>query len=149
MKKKLTLAAAFIFLLLTSYTNAQENNKMTPAEVYQAFGKSMMEGTKDWYNLLHNDIEFRGPVDQSKGKQDFIKLNESFLPTIRGNKLVKTIEDGNYLITQVEMQVFTETEKVITLYMTEWYEVVDGKFKTIKVYYDSYEFRNEGGMKKY
>lgn len=143
---KLTIATA-VLLLLSIQVEAQEKGN-GPTNVYMAFGQSMMSGNNDWHNLLDEDLEFIGPVDQVKGKKAFIELNQSFMPTIRGNKMIQMVESGNFVITQIEMQVLTESDKVVTLNMTEWYEVIDGKFKSIRVFYDAYEFRNEGGMKK-
>jgi ketosteroid isomerase-like protein len=57
------------------------------------------------------------------------------------------VESGNYVITQLEMQVAMESGKVITLDMCEWYEIKDGKIQSIKIYYDADEFIKEMGMK--
>lgn len=116
-------------------------------EVFQAFGQGMMSGTDSWKDYIADDIIFIGPVDQVSGKDAFIKLNESFMPAIRGNRMKQVVESGNWAITQIEMQVAMESGKTITLDMSEWYEIKDEKIQSIKVYYDAEEFRKEMGMK--
>lgn len=115
-------------------------------EVFQAFGQGMMSGTDSWKEYIADDIKFVGPVDQVNGKDAFIKLNESFMPAIRGNNMKQAIESGNWVITQLEMQVAMESGKTITLDMCEWYEIKDGKIQSMKIYYDAEEFRKEMGM---
>ena len=143
-----------IGLILTTtlfYGQTTKTNKKmekSAMEVFQAFGQGMMSGTDSWKEHIADDMKFIGPVDQVNGKDAFAKLNESFMPTIRGNTMKQIAESGNFVITQVEMQVAMESGKTITLDMTEWYEIKDGKIQSIKVYYDADEYRKEGGMKK-
>ncbi|BDD11827.1 hypothetical protein FUAX_42590 (plasmid) [Fulvitalea axinellae] len=115
----------------------------TALEVFQSFGQKMMSGNDSWQDLIADDIQFIGPVDQLKGKKAFIELNESFMPTVRENNLKQLVESGNWVITQNEMRVAMKTGKTISLDMTEWIEVVDGKIQLIKVFYDAEEYRKE------
>ncbi len=143
--KNLILAG---LILLGTITYAQTNQKSkTAMEVFQAFGQGMMSGTDSWKDIVADDIIFIGPIDQVNGKDSFIKLNESFMPAIRGNKMKKVVDNGNFVITQIEMQVAMQSGKTITIDMTEWYEIKDGKIVSLKVYYDADEFRKEMGMK--
>ena len=112
-------------------------------EVFQAFGQGMMSGTDSWKEVISQDIVFTGPVDQVNGLEAFGKLNESFMPMIRGNEMKQAMETGNFVITQLEMDVAMPSGKTIKLEMSEWYEIEDGKIKSIKVYYDAEEFRKE------
>ena len=147
--KKLFLIG-LIFTVTTTYGQTTKTNKKmekSPMEVFQAFGQGMMSGTDAWQDYIADDIVFDGPVDQVKGKEAFIELNKAFMPAIRGNKMKQAVESGNYVITQIEMQVAMESGKTITLDMCEWYEIKDGKIQSMKIYYDAQEFRKEMGMK--
>ncbi len=115
--------------------------KRSPLEVFRAFGEGMMSGTDDWKAVLSDDIQFTGPVDQVKGLAAFSKLNEGFMPMIRGNQMKQVQEAGNYVITQIVMEVAMPSGTTIELDMCEWYEIKNGKIHSIKVYYDAEEFR--------
>lgn len=65
------------------------------------------------------------------------------MPMIRGNNLKQAVQAGDFVITQIEMDVAMPSGKTITLDMNEWYEVRDGKIQSIKVFYDAEEFRKE------
>ncbi len=41
------------------------------------------------------------------------------------------------------MDIAMPSGKTITLDMSEWYEIIDGKIQNIKVYYDAESFRKE------
>jgi len=119
----------------------------TALEVFQSFGQGMMSGTNSWKDFIADDIKFIGPVDQVYGKEAFVNLNESFMPAVKGNTLKQMVEKDNWVITQAEMQVATPSGKVITLDMSEWYEIEAGKIQSIKIFYDAEAFRKEMGLK--
>ena len=115
----------------------------TPMQVLEAFGQGMSSGTDSWKEVIAKDITFTGPVDQVSGIEAFTKLNEGFMPMIRGNRMKNAVESGDYVITEVEMDVAMPSGKTITLNMSEWYEVKEGKIQNIRVYYDADQFRKE------
>lgn len=117
--------------------------KKLPMEVFQEFGQGMMSGTGSWKEVISEDIVFTGPIDQVKGLEAFAKLNESFMPMIRGNEMKQVVEVGDFVITQMEMDVAMPSGKIIKLDMSEWYEIKDNKIQSIKVYYDAEQFRKE------
>jgi len=117
--------------------------KKSPMEVVQAFGQGLMSGTDSWKEVVAEDVAFTGPVDQVKGLEAFAKLNEAFMPMIRGNEMKKAVEAENFVITQIILDVAMPSGKLIKLDMSEWYEVVDDKIQSVKVYYDAEEFRQE------
>ena len=53
------------------------------------------------------------------------------------------IQQGDFVITQMEMDVAMPSGKTIKLDMSEWYEVKNGKIESVKIYYDAEEFRKE------
>ena len=121
--------------------------KKSPMEVFQAFGQGLMSGTDSWKEVVAEDILFTGPVDQVKGLDAFTKLNEGFMPMIRGNEMKQAVESGNFVITQLLMDIAMPSGKLITLDMNEWYEIENDKIKSIKIYYDAEEFRKEMAIK--
>lgn len=112
---------------------------------YQSFGKELGSGTEAWKNYVADDIRFIGPVDQVTGKAAFVDLNEKFMPSVRGNTVHQVITSGNWVITQQEMQVAMKSGKTITLDMSEWWQIEDGKIQSVKIYYDAEQYRAEGG----
>ena len=110
-------------------------------EVFQAFGQGLMSGTDSWKDAVSENIVFTGPVDQVRGLAAFVKLNENFMPMVRGNEMKQVVEAGNFVITQSVMDVAMPSGKVIKLDMSEWYEINDGKIQSIKIFYDAEEFR--------
>ena len=112
-------------------------------EVFQAFGQGLMSGTDSWKEVVAKNVKFTGPVDQVDGLEAFAKLNEGFMPMIRGNQMKQVLESGNFVITQVVMDIAMPSNKTIQLDMSEWYEIKDGKIQSIKIYYDAQEFRKE------
>ncbi len=115
----------------------------SPMEVFQAFGQGLMSGTDAWKEVLAEQVTFTGPVDQVQGKAAFIQLNERFMPMIRGNEMKQAQAAGNFVITQLEMDVEMPSGKTIKLDMSEWYEIKDNQIQSIKVYYDAEAFRKE------
>jgi len=112
-------------------------------EVFQAFGQGLMSGTDAWKSSVSDHVIFTGPVDQVKGIEAFSKLNEGFMPMIRGNEIKQIVETGDFVITQMLMEVAMPSGKTITLDMNEWYEIKNEKIQTIKIYYDAEAFRKE------
>ena len=117
--------------------------EQTPMQVVQAFGAGMASGTDSWKDVIAEDITFDGPAAQVAGRRSFIELNEGFMGMVRGNRMKRAVEAGEFVITQVEIDVAMPSGKTITLDMNEWYEVKTGKIQSIKVYYDAEEFRRE------
>ena len=81
--------------------------------------------------------------NQVNGIEAFTQLNEGFMKMIRGNRMKNAVEAGNFVITQVEVDVAMPSGKTITLDMNEWYEINNEKIQSIKIYYDAEEFRKE------
>lgn len=122
-------------------TKHSKTMSKTALEVFQSFGEGLMSGTDAWKDYVSDSIEFIGPVDQVEGRDAFAQLNESFVPMMRGSSMHQVIEKDNWVITQAEFQVAMPSGKTITLDMSEWYEIKNGRIQSIKVYYDAEEFR--------
>lgn len=116
-------------------------------KVLESFGHAMMNGSKEWHNLIADDVRFTGPVDKYKGKKTFIEKNEMFIPMMRGVQMHRRIEDAGVVMTEATYKVATPSGKVIELQTCEVTQVKSGKIQSIDLYYDAEEFRAEFGMK--
>jgi ketosteroid isomerase-like protein len=120
---------------------------MSNAErVWGAYAQSMQQGNDDWKNLLSNDVTFTGPAAQAVGKEAYIKITEDFFQMVRGAALKRHVANDHLVATEVEIKVATPGGNVITLDMTEFYEIRDSKITSVKVHYDAQEFRSEFGL---
>lgn len=115
----------------------------TALETVQAFQQSLGSGTNEWEQLLAEDIEFVGPVDQVSGRVANIELNKGFAPLMRGYEPIVHFEQGNHVLLEGVFTVATPSGGTIELKMAEIYEIVNGKIQHMRVYYDAEEFRKE------
>ena len=115
--------------------------KQSSMEVFQTFGQGLMSGTDSWKKVVAADVSFIGPVDQTEGIDAFAKLNETFMPIMKGLDMKQAVEAGQFVITQVVINIELPSGQKLNLDMTEWYEIKEGKIQSIKVYYDAEEYR--------
>ena len=114
-----------------------------PIEVFKLFRQSMLSKTKEWMNLIADDVSLIGPLAQVEGKENFIEINKPFFESIRGGEVHKIIEKENAVITQISTIVEVPSGKEITLEVCEWYEINENKISSLKVYFDTAEFLKE------
>ncbi len=103
----------------------------------------MGAGTSGWKELVSENIHFKGPVAEVKGKQDFIELNEGFFPNVRGYEPINAFEGGNFVCLEGVFKVATPKGQEISFAMGEVYTVENGIIQSVRVYYDAEEFRRE------
>lgn len=115
-------------------------------QIWAAYGQSMQQQNDNWKNLLAEDVTFTGPAAKAIGKAEYIKTTEDFFGMVRGAEMKRYVANDNLVVTEVEIKVATPTGKVIVLDMAEFYEIKDGKIKSVKVHYDAQEFRKEFGI---
>lgn len=115
----------------------------TSLQIVQNFQQSMGMGTTEWQNLFAEDIHFKGPVADVKGKEANIKLNIDFFPSVKGYTPIHVFEQGSFVSLEGTYTLAAPSGKTIELNMSEIYEIQDGKIKNIRVYYDAEEFRRE------
>ena len=65
---------------------------------------------------------------------------------VRGAEMKRYVANETLVATEVEIKVATPTGNIITLDMTEFYEIKKGKINSVKVHYDAQEFRREFGI---
>ena len=115
-------------------------------QIWGAYSQSMQQQNENWKSLLADDVTFTGPAAKAIGKSEYIKITEDFFGMVHGAELKRYVANENLVATEVEIKVAAPTGKIITLDMTEFYEINDGKIKSVKVHYDAQEFRKEFGM---
>ena len=112
-------------------------------EVVQNFQMSLGSGGNDWTNLVSENIHFKGPVDECKGKPKFIELNSGFFPRVKGYEPLNAFGNEQCATLEGTFKVETPKGNIIDLLMAEVYTVNEGKIDSIRVYYDAEEFRQE------
>jgi ketosteroid isomerase-like protein len=117
----------------------------TALQTVQSFQMSMGSGTNEWTDLVSENITFIGPVDQVRGKQKFIELNQGFFPMVRGYEHLSAFEQGNFVCLEGTFKVATPGGNEIELQMAEVYTIENGKIEEVRVYYDAEEFIKEFG----
>ena len=114
--------------------------------VWQSFAGSLQEGSQTWQDLLANDIEFIGPVMQTKGKDEFIKMNQEFMQMIRGFDIHKQVASDATVANECTLTLATPKQTEIDIKVVELFDIQDGKIQSLRVYYDPREFVQEFAM---
>ncbi len=91
-------------------------------------------------SLLADNFRFIGPVDQTTGIESFMKLNESFFPSVTGMRMLKQFENGNDVCSIYELDVKSPSGKSLTLNIADWVVVKNGKMVEERIYYDAREY---------
>lgn len=115
-------------------------------QIWGAYAQSMQNQNENWKNLLAEDVNFIGPAAKAIGKEEYIKTTEEFFGMVRGAEMKRYVANENLVATEIEIKVATPKGNVITLDMTEFYEIKDDKIQSVKVHYDAQEFRKEFGI---
>lgn len=111
-------------------------------QVYQDFFQAMLSKTDVWQSMITDDVKLAGPLAQVEGKEAFIAVNTPFFASITACQQLKVVEIGNTVVTQIITEVGMPNGKTIALAVSEWYDIADGKIASLKVYFDTFEFRN-------
>ena len=118
---------------------------LSALQTVQQFQQLVGSGSGDWTGLVADDIRFTGPVDQVSGKADFIALNNSFFPRVRGYQPITAFGQGDRAVLEGVFTIAAPSGNEIQCKIVEIYELSDGKIQNIRVYYDAGEFRKEFG----
>lgn len=117
----------------------------TAMQTVQSFQMSLGNGTTEWMDLVSENVTFKGPVADVKGKKDFIELNVGFLPSVRGYEPINSFEQGNFACLEGLYKIASPKGNEIEFVMAEVYTVEKGIIQGVRVYYDAEEFRKEFG----
>jgi len=97
-------------------------------------------------NLMADDIKFVGPAVQCSNKHEYKALLEQFIPQHISWKKHQSFENGDEVCIIEDIVIATPQETQITLELSEWFKISNGKIKEHKVYYDPTEFKNAFNM---
>jgi ketosteroid isomerase-like protein len=100
----------------------------------------------EWQDLVTDDVVFEGPVQQARGKAEFVNMTAQFLNAHRATRLLRRIADGNTVTSMFEFVVDTPSGYELTCPVAEWATVSDGRINEFHVYYDPREFVRAFGM---
>jgi limonene-1,2-epoxide hydrolase len=118
-------------------------SKTTALQTVQSFQTSLASGNDEWTDLVSENISFKGPVTDVKGKPAFIDLNKSFFPMVRAYEPINAFEQGNFACLEGRFKLATPKGNEIEVVMAEVYLVENGKIQAVRVYYDAEDFRKE------
>jgi len=113
----------------------------SPKKTYNLFRESMIMKTEEWKNLISEEVELIGPLVRLKGRLSFIEVNTPFFESVLSSELHELVESGNKIITRISTEVGLPDGESLTLEVSEWYEVKDGKITSLRTYFDTTEFR--------
>lgn len=97
-------------------------------------------------NILAKDMTFDGPLMRTSGAQDYIDSTKQFLQVHKATRMLKQFENGNDICSIYEMDIATPDGGTITIELTDWIQVANGKVAKQKIYYDPREFAKAFGM---
>ncbi|MDH5544420.1 MAG: nuclear transport factor 2 family protein [Gammaproteobacteria bacterium] len=119
----------------------------TPStQVWQAFMQSMQAGDNHWQSLVSDDVVFTGPVEQVRGKDDFIKLNLDFFKMVVAYDLHHQAAGENTVATEGTIKIKSPKGNELAFDLAEFYNIKDGKIQSVSIYYDPREFIQEFSM---
>jgi hypothetical protein len=111
-------------------------------KIYNAFREAMLSKTDSWISFLSENVTLKGPLAEVEGKQLFVEVNTPFFASIQDSKLLKVVELGDTVITQIITEIALPNGQNISLNVSEWYQIEDGLIQSLTVYFDTFEFRN-------
>ncbi|MDZ7880765.1 MAG: nuclear transport factor 2 family protein [Saprospiraceae bacterium] len=115
-------------------------------QVYYDFRNAMLSGTDSWTELISDDVKLKGPLAEVTGKDSFIAVNKPFFSSIQSSLAHKVVGSGQTVITQITTTVKLPTGSDLTLDVSEWYTIADGKIQSLVTYFDTHAFRSALGM---
>ena len=97
---------------------------------------------------MADDVSITGPVMQVRGKQAYIKTTLDFFQMVKDLRLHRYAASDSLVATEESFTVVTPSGDELTLDVAEFYEVRDGKIKSVKIYYDAEAFRRAFSMEQ-
>jgi hypothetical protein len=91
-------------------------------------------------SLLAEDFTFIGPVDQTRGIDAFMTLNQGFFPMVTGMRMLQQFENGDDVCSIYEIDFKPPTGETLILKVADWVTVKNGKMVEERLYYDAREY---------
>jgi ketosteroid isomerase-like protein len=96
--------------------------------------------------MLAEDMTFVGPLMKTTGAEEYINSTKQFLQMHKTTRMLKQFENENDVCSIYEMDIATPAGGTITLELTDWIQVANGRVVKQKIYYDPREFAKAFGM---
>ena len=107
-------------------------------EMVQRFHSAV--GRKDFAaarKLLHDDLEFRGPIDTFHKANDYIEAIKKLSGMVKSVHVHKLFVDGNDVCVLYDMVTNTPAG---TSFISEWFRIKGDKISEIRVVFDARPF---------
>jgi ketosteroid isomerase-like protein len=99
-----------------------------------------------WKDLVTEDVSFVGPLQNAKGRQEFVALTEQFLQFHRETRHLRRIEHGDNVCSIVELVMATPAGGSLTCQVAEWARVDKGRIAEFRIFYDPRGFAKAFGL---
>ena len=110
-------------------------------QIWQAFMQSMKENTSTWQKLLADDFHFSCPAKPSQNKAEYIQTTLDFFQMVKDTQLLRYVSTDSAVAVEINFTVVTPSGGDLSFDVAEFYEVQNGKIKSVKIYYDTDAFR--------
>jgi ketosteroid isomerase-like protein len=99
-----------------------------------------------WKDLVTDEVTFVGPLQNAKGRQEFVALTEQFLQFHRETRLLRRFEDGDSVCSIFEFVIGTPSGGPLTCQVAEWARVERGRIAELRIFYDPRGFAKAFGL---
>ena len=96
-------------------------------------------------SVIDPDIRFLGPLQEVSGSAGYLEINRQLLPAIVASRMTVQFEAGDEVCSIYEMDLRTPAGSVLTVPMSDWITVRDGRVTRQVVHYDTRPFLDAFG----
>ncbi len=86
--------------------------------------------------LMADNVKFDGPAAHCDNKQEYREMLSRFMPMHRGWKKRQVFENGSDVRFIDDISLEPPQGEMLTLEMSEWFTVTNGKIKAHRIFYD-------------
>ena len=108
----------------------------SPIEIVTRYYQAFDNHRDGWQELVADDIQFDAPIQQAKGKRDFVALTQQFLQFHKETRLLERFERGDSVCSIFRFVMDTPAGQPLTCEVAEWTRVTEGRISNIKLLYD-------------
>jgi hypothetical protein len=115
----------------------------SPEQVVGSYFSAWTAGDLDTVRgLLHDDLHFKGPIDEFHNADDYLDALERLKPIFKDAKRHKLFVDGNDVCTVYD---FVTDSPIGTAPIAEWHRVRGDKIAEIRLFFDARPFAAMAG----
>jgi ketosteroid isomerase-like protein len=96
--------------------------------------------------MITDDMTFIGPLQTTHGAEAYIAINEQLLQFHAGVNMLHQFEDGDHVCSIYELIVTAPSGEKVSMPMSDWIRVDNGRIAEQRIYYDPREFEQKFGM---